>query len=212
MRTKFKNKRLLCACGCENFVGQSKLNPYQWNKFICGHNNNRKGTKLSKEHKLKISKFHKGKKHSLETKLKMSKAHTGKKLSIEHIEKMRQANIGKKMSTESIEKIRLANLGEKSPRWKGGISCEPYCDVWLDKEYKQSIRDRDNNKCQNPDCWKTNFHLTIHHINYIKKDCVPRNLITLCCSCNSRANKNRKEWTVFYQEIIKQKYKLRKVA
>lgn len=97
--------------------------------------------------------------------------------------------------------------GEKHPQWKGGISCEPYCDIWLDKEYKDSIRKRDNYKCQNPDCWntiKTKHSLSIHHIDYIKTNCHPNNLITICLSCNSRANANR-EWHMAYYNAIMQK-------
>ena len=87
--------------------------------------------------------------------------------------------------------------GSGHPNWRGGISCEPYCDIWIDKEYKKSILERDNYECQNPDCWGTSKRLTIHHINYIKKHCDPWNLITLCNSCNIRANKDR-EWHMDY--------------
>jgi hypothetical protein len=88
--------------------------------------------------------------------------------------------------------------GENHPNWKGGISCEPYCDAWADKEYKESIKERDGYRCQNPDCWKTSTRLTIHHIDYNKKNCSPNNLITLCNSCNPRANYNRSFWIKFY--------------
>ena len=90
--------------------------------------------------------------------------------------------------------------GKDSPNWKGGISCEPYCDIWIDKEYKESIKERDGNRCLNPDCWKTSNRLGVHHINYDKKNCEPENLITLCVSCNSRANYNRNYWKELYLE------------
>ncbi len=119
-----------------------------------------------------------GEKHTEEAKRKNSQAHAGKN----------HPNYGK--------------FGPETSGWKGGLSNEPYCEIWKDKEYKQDIRCRDNNECQNPDCWKNTKRLTIHHINYIKKDCDPWNLITLCISCNSRANKNR-EWHInFYQNIM----------
>jgi len=85
--------------------------------------------------------------------------------------------------------------------WKGGISCDPYCDAWADKEYKKSIKKRDNYTCQNPDCWGASQRLTIHHIDYNKKNCHPSNLITLCSSCNSRANFNRKYWVNIYKKV-----------
>jgi hypothetical protein len=98
--------------------------------------------------------------------------------------------------------------GNESPAWKGGISNDPYCNVWLDKEYKQDIRDRDSNECQNPECRKNSFHLPlgIHHIDYDKQNCHPWNLITVCFSCNARANFKRKYWKKFYQNIMIEKY------
>ena len=104
------------------------------------------------------------------------------------------------------EKFSMKYSGVNSWNWKGGIACEPYCPVWLDKEFKNSILERDNYKCQNPDCWGTSKKLTGHHIDYNKKNCDPSNVITLCQSCNSRANKNREYWTKFYREIMNKKY------
>jgi len=99
----------------------------------------------------------------------------------------------------------IKKSGPGNSNWKGGISCEPYCDVWADKEYKESIKERDNYTCQNPDCWGTSKRLTIHHIDYVKKNCSPYNLITLCNSCNSRANKDRDYWQKVYNEIVEKK-------
>jgi len=45
-----------------------------------------------------------------------------------------------------------------------------------------------------------------HHIDYNKKNCDPSNIITVCGSCNSRANKDREYWTKFYREIMNNKY------
>ncbi len=90
--------------------------------------------------------------------------------------------------------------------WKGGISCEPYCDVWLDKDFKQSIKERDGYQCLNPNCWGTSKRLTIHHIDYNKKNCDPSNLITLCASCNVRANKDRKWHKSWYNAILNKRY------
>ena len=100
----------------------------------------------------------------------------------------------------------IKRCGENHPAWRGGIACEPYCDIWLDKEYKESIKERDGYVCQNEDCWKTSKRLCVHHINYIKKDCHPKNLITICLSCNSRANKNRRKWEEYYNKKVKGLY------
>lgn len=101
---------------------------------------------------------------------------------------------------------KLGRFGSGHPNWKGGISCEPYCDIWLDKDFKESIKQRDGCKCRNPDCWGTSTKLCIHHINYNKKDCSPNNLITLCVSCNSTANKDREWHTAWYQVIMYMRY------
>jgi phage FluMu protein Com len=91
--------------------------------------------------------------------------------------------------------------GENSIHWKGGLASEPYCDAWQDKTYKESIRTRDNNVCQNPYCYKTTKKLHIHHIDYDKNNCHPNNLITVCGSCNSKANFDRQWHTAWYKAI-----------
>lgn len=96
--------------------------------------------------------------------------------------------------------------GKNHWNWKGGISCEPYCEQWKDKEYKESIKERDGYRCLNPECSKTTDKLCIHHIDYNKKNCHPLNLITVCTSCNSKANKNRKWHKAWYQAIINKRY------
>jgi len=97
--------------------------------------------------------------------------------------------------------------GDRASNWQGGKSFEPYCEAWKDREYKQDIRNRDGNKCLNPYCESQNKNdLTIHHINYIKKDCRPGNLITVCRSCNGKANVSRKWHKAWYQAIMFRRY------
>jgi hypothetical protein len=102
-------------------------------------------------------------------------------------------------------------FGEQSGFWKGGVSCNLYCDIWSDREYKESIKERDGHRCLNPDCRKNCNHLplTIHHIDYNKKNCGPENLITLCSSCNSRANMNREWHKSWYNSIMRRRYYLK---
>ena len=97
----------------------------------------------------------------------------------------------------------ISNSGDKHYNWQGGKSFEPYCEAWKDKEYKQDIHSRDGNRCLNPYCSSNNpSDLTIHHIDYDKKNCHPSNLITVCRSCNSKANTNRTWHKYWYQAII----------
>lgn len=101
----------------------------------------------------------------------------------------------------------IKNSGENHPNWKGGISFEPYCEVWKDKEYKFDIMERDNNMCLNPYCFHiSDSLLSIHHIDYTKTICGPDNLITLCRSCNSRANKDREWHTEWYRTLLNKRY------
>jgi hypothetical protein len=104
--------------------------------------------------------------------------------------------------------IKISGAG--SHNWKGGISCEPYCRDWT-KELKDFIRDRDNYQCQNPDCWKKCNHMTmvVHHIDYNKKSCGPENLITICRSCNARANTDRDWHTSWYRAVMLRRYNLK---
>jgi len=79
----------------------------------------------------------------------------------------------------------------------------------FNKYLKEQIRKRDNYICQN--CGMTEeehlmligTNLTIHHIDYNKKNCQGNNLISLCNQCNLRANINRDYWQELYQNKIK---------
>ena len=102
-------------------------------------------------------------------------------------------------------------LMENNPNWKGGISCEPYCQDWT-KILKDFIKERDGNRCLNPDCWRNIHKLSVHHIDYNKKNCEPQNLITLCTSCNSRANKDRNWHKSWYKAIIKRRYNYQEIT
>ena len=97
---------------------------------------------------------------------------------------------------------RLNNVGHNHPSWKGGISKEPYCQDW-GSDLKELVKERDGSKCSNPYCSSNDPQdLTVHHIDYNKKSCGPENLITVCRSCNSTANKDRNWHQNWYQAII----------
>lgn len=72
-----------------------------------------KGKKLSKSHKLALSKSHKGKIVSAETKKKLSKALKGRVMPKAEREKHSKPLLGIKRSAETKKKLRLINLGKK---------------------------------------------------------------------------------------------------
>lgn len=86
--------------------------------------------------------------------------------------------------------------GEEHPNWKGGLSREPYPHDW-NNNFKKTIRRRDNHQCQM--CEKTqkeelNQSLAVHHIDYNKKNMSPQNLITLCKSCHTKTNNQKRDY------------------
>lgn len=199
----------LCACKCGERVVKSQ-NYKGYNVFIRGHQN--KGKKCPGQ-SLRMSGKNNplfGKHHSDKTREKMRKARLGK------YNGKNNSMFGKHHTEEfclaQSERMKERMLGEGNPNWQGGIAAEPYCDIWLDEDYKESILERDNHTCQNPSCWHVTDKLCIHHTDYIKKNCGPWNLITLCLSCNGRANFNRKYWQELYQKIIIEKYEYKQAS
>ena len=220
-----------CKCDCgtefEEFDNRGRKR-----KFIYGHQNRginhpmfgksglRKGVKLTDETKKLISINHadfKGEKHPMfgkihsdATKQLMSELKKGEKhpqygthRSDATKKLISIANIGKTLSPETRQLMSENHAdfkGEKSPNWRGGLSKLPYCPIWT-KWLKEEIKERDNHHCQNPDCKSINL-LGVHHIDYDKKNCSANNLITLCRSCNSKANTNREYWKEFYSDIL----------
>ena len=102
------------------------------------------------------------------------------------------------------QKKRKHPCGELSTNWKGGIAAEPYCDVWLDKEYKQSIKERDGYKCLNPECNKTINKLCIHHIDYNKQQgCNSEwKLIPLSLINHTKTNTKRWFWNKLFINVL----------
>ncbi len=93
--------------------------------------------------------------------------------------------------------------GELNPNWRGGSSGEGYCPIWGDMEFVEYINERDKNKfCWSPECKGKGKVRVKHHIDYVKKNCNPENVITICNSCNSRSNFNRDWWINLYKRIM----------
>lgn len=93
--------------------------------------------------------------------------------------------------------------GPTASNWIGGVSRLPY--PWNFKEISRRVIERDGGECQSPACRGVDQRLTAHHIDYDKENCADDNLITLCSSCNSRANFHRVRWTGFYAHLMRAK-------
>ena len=100
--------------------------------------------------------------------------------------------------------------GNNHFNWIDGRSYEPYPAEFSEK-LKRQIRERDGYICQacgisQDELGKT---LAIHHIDYNKHNNNPNNLITLCQSCNNKANHNREYWIEYFEEKMRNKNDLR---
>lgn len=95
-----------------------------------------------------------------------------------------KSRIGKPLPENIKEKI----SGPNSPHWRGGTSKSPW-PFEFGVELKRKIRDRDGNKCRicNREYgYRDGRKLAVHHINWDKSDCRPKNLISICASCHSK--------------------------
>ena len=192
----------------KKYVG--KYNP--WNKGLTKDTDSRIiGTKHTEEWKKEASERMLGNKNSLnhlnseehrkETSKRMLVNHPMKRLEI-RLKMLGNKNpLGCVRSAETLAKISGAN----SCNWLGGSSFDPYSFEFT-KRLKNKIKERDGNECKNPFCLKVCKILTIHHIDYNKQNCDPNNLITLCNSCNGKANYNRECWKKIYDEVIEKRF------
>lgn len=94
------------------------------------------------------------------------------------------------------------NKLSEHPNWLGGKSYEPYPLGWT-RTFKEQVRRRDEYKCQI--CYIPEIEygkrLDVHHIDYNKENLSIDNLISLCKSCHSKTNFNRKHWGDFFNTL-----------
>lgn len=181
-----KKQNTYCSQRCSVLYKNKHNNPNKiaWNKGI----KNSTGTTFSGHH------------HTEENKILFSKQKTGKK-NPNHSNFMKENNplynpeikLKLSKSLKSSEKFKQAMKerdfkGSNHPNWNGGTCHEPYPFEW-NENLKESIRSRDNYccvMCNKPQEQELKQKLSIHHIDYNKKNIDPSNLITLCNACHTK--------------------------
>lgn len=213
----------------KNLSSQHKINlslSHKGKKLSKNHKENIKKALTGRiiKWKEKISKGLTGGEFSLEHRNNISESLKGRKQTKEHIEnvsrgvkkawktkdwsernkKVSIANKGRIFSEEHKKKLSEWQIGEKSPHWRGGISNDPYS-FEFNKELKEKIRKRDNYTCQLTGKTEKELgrRLTIHHIDYDKKNHAEDNLISLSRDSNTKVNYNRDDWTKYFKNKLK---------
>jgi hypothetical protein len=103
--------------------------------------------------------------------------------------------------------LKITMTGKNNPSYLHGGGKLPY-PMKFSLELKSKIRHRDGNKCQHCNISNKTHkkrhkqQLHIHHIDYNVNNCDESNLITLCNSCNQKANKDRDYWYAYYTYIM----------
>jgi len=156
---------------------------------------------------------------------------SSKPLSRSHRDKIGYFMMGNKRGMKNrFKEGHELNTGDKNPNWQGGISNSPYGKKF-NKKLKSKIKIRDNNECilcrlklerekeelSSQIYWvrtllitkmeaNMNRRLSIHHIDYDKKNNKKDNLITLCSSHHIETNYKRDHWKKFLQSLLREKY------
>lgn len=105
----------------------------------------------------------------------------------------------------SMKRAGAKHQGDKAVQWLGGISFEPY-GYEFNNTLREQIRIRDNYTCQLCGTPQNGKKLSVHHIDYCKKNNYLSNLISLCPnkpnSCHSKTGHNRDYWMKYFTTIL----------
>lgn len=93
---------------------------------------------------------------------------------------------------------------QNHPNWRGGVAFFPYPLGWT-RTFKEQIGYRDKYKCRvcgvsETDCVR---RLSIHHIDYNKKNLRESNLLSICSSCHGKTQWNRAYWKRVLSKLAK---------
>ena len=83
--------------------------------------------------------------------------------------------------------------GDKNPKWSGGISFERYAQGYWNAETRESIIERDK-VCQDCNKWDdADKGMHIHHMDGLRVNHSPDNLVLLCVKCHKARHKKHNE-------------------
>jgi len=191
----------------------------------------RRGSHLTDAHKEKLRQSNLGKKATSEAKANMSAAQLGRKFSLEHRARISEAQLGRKVSAETRAKIRAGRLGIKNtpearrkiseanrrhwkknpmptgpahPLWRGG---DTKYGPGFTEDLRRIVRWLYDDCCVLCDMLAEEVgpnELSVHHIDYDKKNNMIDNLVPLCASCHSQTNARRDYWQDLLQGRIQE--------
>jgi hypothetical protein len=164
-----------------------------------GEKNHQYGKPLSAETRAKMSVARRGRTFSAETRAKLSATHSGEK----------HYQYGKPLSPETRAKLSVATSGEKNPRWRGGISFEPYCPKW-NKDLRRRIRAFFDHRCIMCGKSQAGERLSCHHVEYNKSACCDGKPVQFAALCrrhhNMTTNGDRQRWEDMMHRAIDEVY------
>ena len=135
-----------------------------------------------------VGKSYKGEKSPVFSQIKKACLFCGKEIMVQKCFENKRKFCSRDCANK-YHSVKMTGVG--NPAWKNGIGKLPYSYEFR-KELKNEIKKRDGMKCKL--CFG-NQRLSIHHIDYDKKNNDLCNLITLCEVCHAKTNYDRKKWT-----------------
>lgn len=194
--------RCMCECGTECVIEASKLKNGHTSSCGCYHADNNRSV-----HFMDISGMRFGRltviRHSRRRNrqtLWWARCDCGveKEFNASHLSEGRSKSCGC-LRREILE----SKSGELSSLWRGGYY-KVYPKEWNDA-LKESVRNRDNRKCQFPECDYTDIgkskKLDVHHIDGNKSDCRNINLTSLCHSHHMKVEMSPESWQEYFYNI-----------
>ena len=112
---------------------------------------------------------------------------------------------GKRHTEKTKKEYRVTRAGKNNPNYIDGKSNDPY-PLEFNDTLKELIRYRDGYRCQLCGIPQSEHfqRLDVHHIDHNPKNNDPKNLITLCRSCNCKVNShaNRDKWQKYFEKKV----------